>query len=94
MPAWMLSALRLLGIGLAGEAGLQAVTGSNIPGLIPFGSSGGLSLPFGIGGGDKRRPRRRKKMLSKSDMVDIAFLGSMLSQAQLAKVIAARVAAL
>lgn len=82
MATWMISALRLLGIGVGAEAGATAIeraTGIDIP------------LLGTVFGQDKPKRRRRKRMLTAGDMADIGFLNTVLTKAGLASVVAMRV---
>jgi len=86
MPAWLLAALALLRSATIGTP-LRALTTGVGAGaaLLPFGPGGGSSafdfLP-GIGGGDDRvRRRRRKRALTQSDRNDIAFIAATISKA-------------
>lgn len=81
MAPWMLSALRLLGITAGGT-----FAGTQIERFT------GVDIPFIGDNGEKPGRRRRRRMLTASDVKDIAFLQTVLSGKNLAAVIAARVA--
>lgn len=84
MPAWIITALRLLGIGAAGAgvaAGLEGATNAQIGGSgIPFLPA--LIDPFERGGLDifakKGKRHRRRRALTQGDRDDIAFITGML----------------
>lgn len=85
MGAWLIGALRLLGITAAGQAAtgaIEQVTGVDVPfvsGASPFPSGGGGGfLGFGR---PKQRRHRRKRALTASDKEDIAFVKGMISAA-------------
>ncbi len=87
MPAWILSALRLLGVGVGVEAGgraIERVTGVDIPFL---GGGGGGFLGRAV-----TRRRRRKRALTASDREDLLFLSSMVTKEKLAAIAALMVA--
>lgn len=72
MPAWMSSALALLGRGATGAA---AVIGAGeLIGRIPGVSENGA----GVFGEEKKRRRRRRRALTASDRADIAFITGLL----------------
>ncbi len=80
MPAWILSALRLLAGGLAAggafEVGQQALSGPIDPRTGSPGLFGGI--PFGIG--FKKPRKRRRRALTHSDRDDIAFLAAVVGE--------------
>lgn len=85
MPAWLAAALALLRSAAFGTPLRALSTGLGAGALLPFGPGGGDSafdfLP-GIGGGDPRiRRRRRKRALTQSDRNDIAFIAATISKA-------------
>lgn len=90
MPAWLLSALAMLGRGLAGTPARAGLTGITAGSLLPdFGIPG-----FDLFGGDNGKPkrRRRKRALTASDRADIAFITATLGKpagANFAAIIAA-----
>ena len=88
MAGWLVSALRLLGIG----AGTSAVAGG-------LEKQFGFDIPFlgtrSAGGGGARVRRRRRRALTQSDKNDIAFMSATLGDTaarKFALIIAARVA--
>jgi len=95
MPAWIASALRLLGAGAAFGVGTELVGagGGAGPLLGPVLQAGaGLPGDFIHVGGHPRR-RRRRRALTNSDKADIAFIAASISKAaakDFAMIIAAR----
>lgn len=91
MAAWLVSALRLLGIGTAVTAGagaVEAVTGRDIPFL-------GTRAAATVMGAVRSVRRRRRRALTQSDKNDIAFIAATLGDTaarKFALIIAARVA--
>jgi len=77
MPAWMITALKLLGGGAAFGAG-EALIGGELARRAP---GGFIDAPFDILGDDKKRRRRRRKALTASDRADIAFIEATLGKA-------------
>lgn len=90
---WLVSALRLLGIGAGVNLGtslVESATGINVPGL---GTSTRRNPVTGIV--EVVRRRRRRRALTQSDKLDIAFVSGTLGRAageKFAMIIAARVA--
>jgi len=84
MPAWIIQALRLLGIGAGISAGGELLgvgeAGRGIPllpaPLDPF-ERGGLQFP-GIFKKEEGKRRRRRRALTQGDRDDIAFITGML----------------
>lgn len=90
MAAWILSALRLLGIGIGfevGTRGLERVSGLDIP-FLGGGESSLTKSLFGGGGGGGGRRRRRKRALTQGDREDLLFLSSMMTKAGVERVAA------
>lgn len=85
MPAWLLSALRLLGGGAAFGGGLELA--ERLPFLGGGGDGDGLdgARPLRIDPVTGRvvgvRRRRRRRALTASDRADIAFVAGMISKA-------------
>lgn len=84
MPAWLLSALRLLG-GLSRSGAVR--TGAAAAGGLALADPRGGLLPdiFGLGGDEldgrfPRRRRRRRRALTASDRADIAFIAGIISK--------------
>lgn len=75
MPAWLASALALLGSGLAIGVGSGLVHEGG-RGFLDFPDVGG-NIP-GFFGGDKKKRRRRRRALTASDRADIAFITGLL----------------
>jgi len=98
MPAWILSALRMLAGGFAGGAafagGSSLVSGpEQYPGQLR-GRGADIEGDWTHIGGHRLRRRRRRRVLTSSDRADIAFVAGMISKAaakEFAVVIAARV---
>jgi len=100
MPAWIASALAMLGFPLARRAvsairrrpATAAALGAGTAAL-GFGALADFG-PFGDGGGEDRpRRRRRRRALTASDRADIAFIAGILGNAagkNFAMIIAAR----
>jgi len=81
MPAWLVSALRMLGAGLAAGTGFEIAEGVLDTGVGGFtGRSTGQGF-FGLGGGEPRKRRRRRRALTASDRADIAFIVGLLGPA-------------
>lgn len=99
MPAWILSALRMLAGGFAGGAafagGSSLVSGpEQYPGQLRPRGADIEGDWMHIGGHPRLRRRRRRRVLTSSDRADIAFVAGMISKAaakEFAVVIAARV---
>jgi len=86
MPKWLLSALGLLGVGVAG-VGLAKAGGKGIPflpgAIDPF-EPGGLKLPDFLvprrGDEENGKRRRRRRALTQSDRNDIAFIAGIIGK--------------
>jgi len=98
MPAWLISAMQSIRTLAFGTPLRSALTGTSIglaaddlPGVLTSGALPGLGLPFGGGGGGSRR-RRRRRALTKSDMADLAFLGTVMSKSGVERIAALIVA--
>lgn len=91
MPAWIISALAMLGRGLAGTPARAGLTGLTAGSFLPDFGIPGIEL-FGGGNGDRPKRRRRKRALTASDRADIAFITATLGKpagANFAAIIAA-----
>jgi len=87
MPAWLITALRLL----VGTPTRALATGTGVGAALPDPFFGNGFL--GLGGDDKPKRRRRRRALTASDRADIAFLAGLLGPKagkDLAVIIAAR----
>lgn len=85
MAPWLISALRMLGLGL-GATGAAELGSRAIEGLTP------IDVPFFGELGESKKPRRRRRrMLTAGDVKDIAFLSTLLTGKNLAAVVTARI---
>ena len=87
MPAWLVSAMGLLGRGVAVTRGrlasartLALVGGASAAGVALADPAGGL-LPSIFDEEEPKRRRRRRRALTASDRADIAFVAGALGQA-------------
>lgn len=78
MPAWILAALRLLGLGFGVGTGIELAQGLP-PGIPARGGAGGV-FDFLGGGGARARRRRRRRALTASDRADIAYIAATLGK--------------
>jgi len=83
MPAWLLAALAMIRTITIGGTGRALTTGAVASTAVARvggdGFIGPLPLPGFLGGGDHpHQRRRRKRALTASDKVDIAFLAGLL----------------
>ena len=89
MPAWLLAAMRMLGLGAASGAGFALAEGlGDRSSPSPFGAGGGVQLAGGHApmrldrfGHEVHRRRRRRRALTASDKADIAFIAGTLGKA-------------
>lgn len=86
MPAWLIGALGMLGLGGVGRGVLGRTTRALVPALAGGAAFSAASQLFGggdggffPGGGDEpRKRRRRRRALTASDRADIAFITGLL----------------
>lgn len=81
MPAWLLTALRLLAGMSAKPGGPAPSLARRIGGPLALGTGGGLLGDLIGGDGDDRpRRRRRRRTLSQGDRDDISFIAATINQ--------------
>jgi len=84
MPAWLLAALRMMGIGAASGAGFVVAEQALTDGGGPFavGTGGGHPpMRFDRFGHEVHKRRRRRRALTASDRADIGFIVGLLGPA-------------
>ena len=93
MPAWLITALKLIQSGLVGTPVRALATGGGVGLSLSDPFFGDISIPGFGGTGRGKGRRRRRRALSASDKVDIAFVAGLLGPKagkDLAVIIAAR----